>query len=452
MIQSARFTWLFWLGLGLLLTPACHRSRPPAAAPFAGTAVQLRETPAGYRLYHRGQPFFVQGACILDPAVIPALAAAGGNTIRTYPGIDLDSVFQLAEAHGLMVIPGLDVTPMRHGLDYRDTAQVAGMKARVQAQILRYRDEPSLLMWGLGNEVHLLHPEAEAAIFAVIDDLSHLAHTLDPAHPTTYMADGPMGALKVWRACPDLDVISVNTFRSLEDLTRVLRWGGGAIDRPVLVSEWAPSGYWNASVTSWGAPIEQNEAEKAFSYRHLYEAHLTEAAGGLLGSCVFLWGQKQEQTHTWFSFFSEQGEPGGLVDLFTYLWRGHYPPNQAPIAEAIALADGEPGEPVLLHAGAICRARGYGVDAEGDSLRISWEITPEYQRRLRTGGDAEARPVGRPDLLLQQRGDSLLFRVPAQPGAYRLFLYVRDPQGKTGAMNIPFFVTLPPTLEETTLN
>jgi hypothetical protein len=36
--------------------------------------------------------------------------------------------------------------------------------------------------------------------------------------------------------------------------------------------------------------------------------------------------------------------------------------------------------------------------------------------------------------------DRVVIKAPAEPGAYRLFVYVRDGQGNAGHANIPFLV------------
>lgn len=433
-----------------LLAAGCGsaaRNASSLAPEGADQGVRVEATADGDRLLVRGKPFYVRGACILSASTLPAFAAAGGNTVRTYPGIDLDSVFHLADSLGLMVIPGLDVTPRRHGLDYRDTAQVSAMKRRVKAQVLRYRDHPSLLMWGLGNEVHLLASNQEDDIFGVINDLSRMVHRLDSRHPTTTMTNGPTGAWKVWQACDDLDVISVNVFQGIDELKSLLKWGGGAIDQPILISEWAPSGYWNASTTTWGAPIEMNAEEKAFSYTRHYQQYLSEESGNLLGSCLFLWGQKQEHTHTWFSVFTEQGEATVLTDEIARLWTGQYPANRAPLAQAIQVGSYEIKEEVYLHPGQEYIATGYALDADGDSLTYHWEITREFERGFITGGDVEQRPAPMTALCLEKAGDRFTFRAPDEIGAYRIYFYARDPHGKAGVMNLPFFVLKKPGLE-----
>ncbi|MEM9984290.1 MAG: hypothetical protein AAF804_04280, partial [Bacteroidota bacterium] len=270
----------------------------------------------------------------------------------------------------------------------------------------------------------------------------------DHQHPTTYMANGPPKAWQYYLHCEDLDIISINTFRSMAQLSKVFRYAGRFIDKPVIISEWAPSGYWNAATTSWGAPIEMNAEEKSFSYGNFYADYLKEGGRLMLGSCLFLWGQKQEQTHTWFSYFTEQGEPTTLVDKMSYIWTGNHPVNHAPLAQTIQVDTFGLAEEVFLEAGKAAYAVGYGQDSDGDSLYSDWEITKEYQRGLTTGGDKELRPPSIDSLILRVSNDSLYFRAPEETGAYRLYYYLRDSHGKAGVVNLPFYVIKPSGLVE----
>ena len=59
---------------------------------------------------------------------------------------------------------------------------------------------------------------------------------------------------------------------------------------------------------------------------------------------------------------------------------------------------------------------------------------------LRKGGDAETPPTRIDVRVLHADAASVSFVAPAQPGAYRLFITVRDREGKAGTANLPFRV------------
>ncbi len=402
-----------------------------------------------FRLFKEGEPHYILGACVLDTTGLEEFVQVGGNTIRTYPGADLELILSRADSLGLSVIVGLDMVPYRKGMDYTDPEKVSNLWERIQAQVLAHKDHPAILMWAIGNELPINASRKQTkAIYRTINDFSKRIHELDSLHLTTYMAEGPQGAWDTYRRCKDLDVVSVNTFRSMGKLQWFLDYFGWAVQKPLLYSEWGPTGYWNAPTTTWGAPVELNGEEKAAEYSSYYVTFLEEGGKLGLGSCLFLWGQKQEQTHTWFSYFTELGEPTVLVDEIGHLWTGEYVGNRAPVAQAIGVDTFDASREVILETGREYYAEGFAFDVnEDDSLSYDWEITQEYERNAVTGGDAEKRPEPLPELLVEENGQLLKFRTPEEPGAYRIYFYVRDNEGKAGVTNVPFYVNKPSGLK-----
>ena len=78
-------------------------------------------------------------------------------------------------------------------------------------------------------------------------------------------------------------------------------------------------------------------------------------------------------------------------------------------------------------------------DPENDPLTYEWVVQAESTDR-RIGGDPEAAPPGYPACIVSTAGSRARVRVPDQPGAYRLFVYVRDGQGGGASENVTFLV------------
>jgi hypothetical protein len=80
-----------------------------------------------------------------------------------------------------------------------------------------------------------------------------------------------------------------------------------------------------------------------------------------------------------------------------------------------------------------------GVDAAafgGSTLRTEWEVLAEATD-LRVGGDEEAAPARIPVDIVHADAATVRFLAPAQPGAYRLFITIRDRQAKATHRQYP---------------
>jgi hypothetical protein len=161
-----------------------------------------------------------------------------------------------------------------------------------------------------------------------------------------------------------------------------------------------------------------------------------------LGSYVFYWGQKQEFTPTWFSFFAENGDKTPLVDLMYELWGGR-PGNRAPLIEDFAVDSWRDPDSLVLTAG-----RSYSVavragDPDGDRLQFRWEILPDgpFFKYVPGRGKTEIRPRQLEKWIIRDEGARIVFRAPAHFGPFRLFVHVSDGRGNTSSVNLPFFVT-----------
>ena len=82
------------------------------------------------------------------------LLQCGGNSFRTW-GIGPATRKELDEAQrfGLRLTLGVWLGHKEHGFNYNDAGSVQKQKEQVRQAVLRYKDHPALLMWGLGNEM-----------------------------------------------------------------------------------------------------------------------------------------------------------------------------------------------------------------------------------------------------------------------------------------------------------
>ncbi|HEX2532397.1 MAG TPA: glycoside hydrolase family 2 TIM barrel-domain containing protein [Chitinophagaceae bacterium] len=397
--------------------------------------VELRRTDSAYVLHRGGQPYFVKGAG--GSAYAGRIAAYGGNSIRTWGTRDADKVLDTAHKYGLTVMMGLDVARERHGFDYDDTAAVRKQLERIRGEVLKYKDHPALLAWGIGNELNLQYKNPK--VWNAVNEISKMIHELDPNHPTTTMLAGVNKGLVdyIKERCPDIDLLSVNTYGELPTLPHTLRqsgWNGA-----YLVTEWGPTGHWEGLQTDWNQPVEETSSEKAAVYKSRYEYSVERDKKNCLGSYVFLWGQKQERTPTWYGLFTEKGEETEVLDVMHYLWTGNWPANKAPHLYSFQLDGKKATQSVYLKAAGVYPIQVVAADPDSDRLVYRWELLSE-PTKVGEGGDHEDRPKPLTGLFSGESGGKVQLKAPAAEGAYRLFVYVTDGNNNVATANIPFYV------------
>ncbi len=405
-----------------------------------GSVVTLEQQAGRWTLVLNGTPYTPNGAGIGggDPA---ALAAHGGNSYRTWGiGSDIaDARRRLDEAHaeGLTVALCVDVGKERHGFDYDDESAVAAQLDRLRAEVTALKDHPALLAWVIGNEPNLEFRNPK--VFDAINDISKMMHEVDGKHPTTTALAGFSAELAglIDTRVPDLDFVSIQFYGALRHLPQILADIGW--DKPILVTEWGTVGHWEMPTTGWGAPIELNSSDKADFYFESYEAGIAAIPGQVLGSYAFMWGQKQERTPTWYGMFLADGSETEAVDVMHYIWTGAWPANRTPRIASLLLDSRGAGQDVTLAPGAEVSAGVEATDPDGDPLAWEWVLMRESEATS-TGGDAEELPEAFPELVTNAAGGNVMVTAPDEPGAYRLFVYVRDGQGNAAHANLPFLV------------
>ena len=209
---------------------------------------------------------------------------------------------------------------------------------------------------------------------------------------------------------------------------------------PFMITKWGPLGHWEVGKTQWGAPIEQDSTEKGRHYLASYRTLIEPFLGPCLGSYVFLWGQKQERTHTWFSLFTETGESTAVVDAMEFVWTRRIPANQAPVIQSLRLARRPATDSVRVAVGKRYTAKAEVADPDGDPVVFRWSIKPESIETV-VGGDVEASIADLDGLFVGDPAQpEVTMMAPGSPGQYRLFVMAYDGQGHAAHANIPFLV------------
>lgn len=444
------------LSLIIVLLQACSTARSPAPASKAPSPVPMQasekypkqDTPATgplpveivkqgerFQLLRNGAPYYIKGAGGWHH--YDQLAASGGNSVRTWSTQWAQTILDEAHQQGLTVTLGLDVARERQGFDYSDTAAVALQLERLRQDVRKYKDHPALLMWGIGNELNLHYSNTK--VWDAVNDIARMIHQEDPLHPVTTMLAGPnANDIKLIKEkVPELDLLGINVYADLPGVAAQMRRLGW--QKPYIITEWGPTGHWEVNKTAWGAPLEENSSQKAAVYKHRYLTSMGRDTAQNLGSYVFLWGQKQERTPTWYGIFTENGQATAVLDVMQYLWSGSWPQNRAPQLAALLLDGKQAADNIYLRPDAPYTATAFASDAEQDQLEYRWELLPE-STDLKEGGDWEKRPASIKNSFIGPQGASLRLKAPAEEGAYRLFVYVSDGHKKVATANVPFYV------------
>lgn len=397
--------------------------------------VEVKKGDNGFYLVRDGEPYYIKGAGGHD--YLGELKYLGGNSIRTWSLEDAEEILDLAEANGLTVMMGLWVQHERHGYDYDNEQAVAEQLAKFTAAVRRFKDHPALLMWGIGNEVDLFYSNIK--VWDAIQDIAAMIHKIDPNHPTTTVTAGldSTEAFLIRTRIPDLDIYGINTYGDIGKIPGDIRkfgWEG-----PYLISEWGPNGHWEVAKTEWGAPIEQTSTEKAASYEGRYQKYIEGDREKCIGSYVFLWGQKQETTSTWYGLFTADGRPTEPLDRLYVAWQGEQPPNSSPTIENLQLGERISKDNIFVKTGEQLPASLEYSDPDGDKVTIDWYVFPESTVQS-AGGDFEDAIQPVIGAVKSRKQNSATLVAPNHEGAFRLFVFATDKSGRTAYANIPFYV------------
>lgn len=388
-----------------------------------------------YSLLRDGRPFWVKGAA--GYTHLERLVKAGGNSVRTWGMDQTDAALPEIRRWGLTLCAGLWMVPPRQGFCYQDEAARAKQFELMKEQVLFLRDEPCLLMWGVGNELELA-TDPDCLVWQAVEEVAAFIKEVDPLHPVmTVLASVNEEALRcIEQYCPSIDLVCFNSYGEIELVQRRLErvsWG-----RPYLVTEWGWDGHWEVLKTDWGAEIEPTSTVKAKQVRRRYR-RLGQAHEQCVGSYLFLWGNKQERTPTWFGLFAEDGRETEAVGAIQARWTGQAESAICPRIGPIHINGSLSWKSLAFEAGEEVRADFELERGVVDSDQVRWSIARESDDKG-LGGDREMPSLFVPCDFQRLSLTEVEFRVPQEPGGHRLYLEVLGPENTIATANFPFFV------------
>ncbi len=421
------------LSLLIILVPAFLKAEEGA---------KIVEKNGKFELYVDGVKTYIKG--VGGTNKIDLAAQNGANAFRTWGG-RVESIkrdIELAKANHMYIMQGIGLTKDRKA--YYDETYKNKLREEVRLLAETFKDDPNILVWGIGNEIDHEEKADIGAAWKFVDELAQIIKSIDKRHlVSTVITHNPRALDSIAVYTSHLDLVGINSYGAIGGLTAMV--AKSKYKGAYMVTEWGPTGFWETTKTSWKAPIEQTSEEKRVVYENRYNNYIL-GSDRCLGSFVFLWGQKEERTPTWFSMFVENNVPGlplkgektPMVEAMERVWKGTPLKQTAPVIAKMTIDGKTAIESATAVAGQSFTGEVAVTDKENDQLTFVWEILKEASV-LGSGGSFEPRPE-RVGEVATTTSNSFKTSV-AEPGNYRLYVYVLDHTGFVSTANVPFQIT-----------
>ena len=403
-------------------------------------SVHIKKIEGSFQLYRNGEPFYIKGAT--GNSHFEELAESGGNTIRVYDTLNLAMVLDKAKKNGLAVIVDIPLPKYDEQFpEYDDDAKNEELKIKVKNLVQKFRDHPALLFWNLGNEVRYPLKLVPNKFINTYNALIEIIHLEDPNHLVSTTVQRRTDILAIARHSPKLDLLGYNIFGTVDKIPSHIKSMNFVLSGsfPYYISEWGIDGFWETEYTKWGASIEPTSTKKNEQLRDRYNHAILKAGENCQGSLVFHWGQKHECSYTWFSLFGENDKKSEMVYTLKSLWTGLGDENRE-IGLDYMLIDGL-GAPssIILAPSTLTKAELVLKEIVDDSLKISWELYPDFCRLEGISEEIE-QPKKITSGITSKNEFSIMFETPMEEGPYRLYAYLENQDGFVATCNTPFYV------------
>lgn len=416
--------------LGCLLLSSCS----------APSGIEIKKSAEGFKLYINGVDTYIKG--VGGTYRLDVASQNGANAFRTWGG-DVETVrkdLALAAKNKMYVMQGIAMT--KDSALYFDDAYKNKLREEVRLLAETFKNDTSLFAWGIGNEIDLGNANIGAA-WSFVEELAQLIKSIDKRHlVSTVIAHSPAALDSIAKFAPTLDYVGINIYGPIDKIKDMV--DESVYKGAFMVTEWGPTGWWETTCTDWKAPIEQTSEEKRQVYEERYTRYI-QSSQRCLGSFVFLWGQKEERTPTWFSMFVEdsvdqlplRGEKTPMVEAMQRVWTGNEPTETAPVIESMTINGIHAVNSVRVEAGSPFKAHVTVVDKENNKMTYVWELLKEATV-TGFGGSFEPRPerVGE----VKTTDTDMHEIVVDESGEYRLYVYILDNTGFVSTVNVPFQV------------
>ena len=426
-----------------------------------------------YRWWHQGAPFYIKGVLYNPEQSQPdkgwpptrrqlrvdfaKIKAMGANTISRYAPTAYDrNILHAAQEADLMVLYQFQFNPE---VDYlKDAHRTAALKKQALSHVERYKDNPTILAWVLGNGTwdelarYFHQPyltEVRLAYVALVEQIAQEVKKVNPGRPVISALGNGLelaGTLDDFRnGAPSVDILAISGYHPqqlAEAAILMEQWFPG---RPYLINEFGPKAlpgypYWPGDRVG-----PENSFEKARLYADLWTEQIEQGQHNNLGGIAYCWRDRMEHT----AIFS------GITDYKGRLKPAYYALQKAwgteggpfPISDAclrVTQQTGHDDAPLFL-----CKALSPNNDNPG--LHYEWSVSRgEYLEQVAAIQISNKRfqskfvkyiyywrkyILRRIHPYKHDKGVGFWINDPHAP--YRVYLHIDDKKGNVAAFSYP---------------
>lgn len=409
----------------------------------------IRSTSEGVQLLYKSKPFYIKGIAYntghdWQDGNIPLtknylkhdferIKRMGANTIRRYSSSIYDqNILDAANHNNLKVIYGFWFDPK---VDYfKDSAQVDIYIKEIVDKVQEFKGDTAILAWSLGNETWglLKHKYGQPYLSKVrkhyilfLEKAARAIKAIDTQHPIMgameHTKELPLELEQLHTYAPSVDIAGINSYyieniRILDSLATIYY-----PNKPYLVSEFGPKGYWNpylSKLKNDSILIEESDKDKALYYVQQWRSFIAPHQNHNIGGVAFCWHDRFEGTATWFGISDYNGR---LKPLYYYLkeaWTGEVPIIKTPVFNIEWEADSiRPGMYAAFKVKLLEKPK--EVYTYEWSLRKATDYMTAYPGYIRVFNE----------------GKRIFMKIPERPGLYRLYLHVSDDEGNVSSIS-----------------
>lgn len=417
--------------LASLNSRAAKQTPVPRAEYQASRATQLSGQSGNFELLVDGKPFYIKGVAynpghdwrdgeeLLTRRMLESdfeeIKSMGANTIRRYSGGIADyNIFNIAAEKDLKVLYGFW---LKQDVDYiQDAKLLTQYEEGFLETVKRFRDEEALLGWSIGNEVWgmLKHTyeqpyltEMRIAYVRFVERLARRIKEIDPHHPVFIVCEHSeelSGAISDYvNFAPSIDIIGINSYYESHFESIVGIVSEFSPDKPYLISEYGPVGYWHGSYSPFspeGLLDEPTASSKAYMYKDRWENYILPLRGENVGGVAYCWSERLEGSSTWFGLTDSEGrfKPGYYALQNAYTGTLGY--SASTKIKKLHIEQRQAGPKDVLQLNLMLES------TDNNSYTIKWKVLDNQYRKT--------------DASILQRQDPLSpsIKLPSKPGLY----------------------------------